>query len=104
MVTVHICQIINGLCWLVALILFAPSMLCWFKGNPSSDHLVRGGMWFVAAAQEGAIIRWFLFPDAIRFMPWIEIVTWSGLYIVSGVAWLILTYIAFFRTRQPRPC
>lgn len=85
-------QIASGLCWLLPMVLFIPSVWrVWTSpsegpGRVDPVDVMVSPFAFIAAIQVGFTIRWLLWPTVIRAMRPDELGVWAGLYTLSMIA------------------
>ena len=94
-----IIQIIQGYAagaWMLVVLYFMPSVARTLRLRASPMDIFCTLWAIVGAIQIGFSVRWYVFPDVIRFMVNAEKITWMGLYLSSGMtANMVLFYAAY---------
>jgi hypothetical protein len=98
-------QLLCALAWLVPTLLLVPSVWRVLRapmyGPSRADPIdvVLSPLAFVGALQIGQIVRWFIYPEALRYMHSPELVVWAGLYTLSTLTALCSVFAWYFCRR-----
>lgn len=85
-------QIAFGLVWAYPLVTRLPSGWRAIRGKARHGDRKRTAFWFLALANVGFVVRWFLYPGAVRIMTADELALWGGLYLVSAAACIMIMW------------
>lgn len=84
-------RILSLLVWSWPFLAFAPAVYHTLRGDAVAGEDVRSAVWFTDLVIIGFNMRWVLFPMPAQYMESLAITLWSGLYVLSAVAGLLLT-------------
>lgn len=94
-------QCFAAVAWGVLVIRKWPAVCRVWTGRGSGDDLPRAVIWFLAAGVELGVIRWLCYPHVALSMSGSEIFTWAGVYVLSIVAAIGLSW-AYWDRRHAR--
>lgn len=78
-------QVVAGACWVAPMLLFLPCVVRIWRGRGDALDWIGSPVAFVGMLQVGFLVRWLLYPNAVKHMRDGELAFWAGLYALSAL-------------------
>ncbi len=91
---INILRAVSGLLWVLTAIYFLPAVwrIAWLRQRYYDP--MKAVFVFLACANLGFIMRWYVWPSAQSSMGSEELATWAGMYVLSSLSALGLFFVS----------